>query len=185
MGFFEYAFNSLNESIFIHDGTDIVWCNDELVALLNYESTSDLIGKPVLSFARAEDRTNASNSIERIQREGRSGGIYRAKAGDGTFISIRTSGGVYRHRGRTYYVGVVRQIDEIEVEERMKHFVATLKHETNTPLSNALGRIEFIQTAYAEQLDPEVKKMLDTAHENLKRIEASFNKVRELEKLGT
>lgn len=181
MVMFDKAFNSLKEAIMIHDGELVTWCNDKTAELFGYDSSEDIIGRKILRFVSSEYRHRAQNSIKRIQDEGESGGYYKVITRDGSFKSIKTSGGMYSHDDQDYYVGIIREIKDADTEERALHLLSTIKHETMTPLSNALGNLRFILETRGEELDEEIRSLFDVILNNLKRLECSYDTIISLE----
>ncbi len=70
-----------------------------------------------------------------------------------------------------YYVSIVRQTDSSLMNKQDHHFLASIKHEINTPVTVIWGYAEMIQHLYGDELRPEVLMYLDKIIDNARRLE--------------
>ena len=181
MSLFDCAFSALDEAIIIHDGKRIHWCTDNAAMLGEYESSSELIGQKVLMYISNEFRYRAVKSLEETNQNGRSGGMYKIVTKNGRYKSIRTSSSRFTHEGKLFYVGVIREIEEDEIDERAWHIISTMRHETMTPISNALGNVDLILEAYGDGISENVRRSVKIIKRNLLRLKECCDKIITLE----
>lgn len=181
MSLFESAFLALKEAIIIQDGRRIYWCNDEAARLCGYESSSEMIGIEVLDFISSEYRYKAVQTFEEINSEGESKASFKLVTKQGSYKSIKTTNSLFRHKDQVFYLGLISELDEADVEERAWHILSTMRHEAMTPISNSLGNVELIFDSYGDGLTENVRRSLDVIQRNLVRLKDSYDRIITLE----
>jgi len=167
------AFENLNEAVFVSDGVEVIWCMQKAADLLGYSSPDDVIGKDIMSeLVAQESHIEANERIERISKTlEKMGGLVKLIKKDGSVISCVGRSSLMETSNGTYYVSIVRPTESALTNEQDDHFLASVKHEINTPVTVIWGYAELIQHLYGGELRPEVMMFLDKIIDNARRLE--------------
>jgi PAS domain S-box-containing protein len=85
--------------------------------------------------------------------------------------------------GRRMFVGIIRDITERRVVERLKsEFVATVSHELRTPLTSIAGSLSLLAAGMGGELPPKAQRLINIAHKNSERLTLLINDILDLEK---
>ena len=136
------------------------------------------------SFARDHDRYLAgftgTGGTKIIGKERELEGL-RA---NGETFPIALAINQFEHRGRAFFIGILRDITERRRIERMQNeFIATVSHELRTPLTSINGAIAMANSGRLGELPAKVGTMLDTAQRNCDRLVALINDLLDMEKV--
>lgn len=104
--------DSLPEAVFVHRGEELLFVNEAGVKLVGARSTSEILGRPIVSFVAEEDRPNviarARQALEqRTSIEAWEARILRV---DGSFIWVESQGVPIKFGGAPAVQGVMRDI---------------------------------------------------------------------------
>jgi PAS domain S-box-containing protein len=85
--------------------------------------------------------------------------------------------------GRRLFVGIIRDITERRMIERLKsEFVATVSHELRTPLTSIAGSLSLLAAGLGGELPPKAQRLITIAHKNSERLTLLINDILDLEK---
>lgn len=115
-------------------------------------------------------------------------GIGREVAGqrkDGETFPMNLAISEISHNGQRMFIGMVRDITEQKLAERMKNeFVSTVSHELRTPLTSISGSIALINSGTLGELPEQIKVMLDIAYKNSLTLANLINDLLDMEKIA-
>jgi signal transduction histidine kinase/DNA-binding response OmpR family regulator len=147
-----------------------------LIALANSASADqfrlpapEIVGRPIKFFVPAYGM--------------RSGEVTGTRP-DGTTFPAEISIGSYQEGADTASVCVLRDVTERRRLEQLKsEFVSTVSHELRTPLTSIRASLGLITGGVAGEVSPEVRELLEIAHNNSERLVLLVNDILDMEKI--
>jgi two-component system cell cycle sensor histidine kinase/response regulator CckA len=142
-------------AIFVQRAGRFVYVNGALLAMLGYESASDLVGKVVLDSIHVDDRALVRGQQHRTANEGDSP-VREARMlrRDGTEIVVEAEGVLLDFDGETSNVVLARDVTErrrmlarVATADRMLSIgtlAAGVAHEINTPLAYVISNLALL-----------------------------------------
>lgn len=103
---------------------------------------------------------------------------------DGNIFPMDLSVSRSHYQGQPLYIGLVRDITERKRIDNMKaEFVSTVSHELRTPLTAISGSLGLITGGVLGALPPQIKQMIELAHNNALRLTTLINDLLDMDKL--
>lgn len=161
--------------------------NPATAALMNAESTSDLLGKTDFDFYPKELAENFRRDEQEMLRQGQPLRIDQATVfPDGSEGWLSTLKVPFRdQRGRI--VGLITYNRDITEQKRMllmkNEFISTVSHELRTPLTSIRGALGLIAAGVAGPLPERAASLLKIAHQNSERLVLLVNDILDMEKI--
>jgi PAS domain S-box-containing protein len=109
---------------------------------------------------------------------------YVGKRADGEVFIFEVRYSKIENDGEIYFIALVRDISERKRIERMQtEFVSVVSHELRTPLTSIAGALGLISGGALGEVEDKIKKMVDVAYSNSKRLSFLINDLLDMEKL--
>ena|GEM_PF-768246 len=104
--------DALPEAVFVHRGAELLFVNEAGVKLVGAQSSSELVGRPIVSFVSEEDRANVIARSRQVLEQGTPIGSWEARIlrVDGSFIWVESEGVPIKFGGAPAVQGVMRDI---------------------------------------------------------------------------
>jgi PAS domain S-box-containing protein len=109
---------------------------------------------------------------------------FEARRKDGSPAPVEVSVGEMWLGDRRLYIAVLRDLSERQRVDRLQNdLLSTVSHEFRTPLTSIVGALGLLQGGVAGTLGPQVKRLVDMAHDNGHRLVRLVNDFLDLEKM--
>jgi PAS domain S-box-containing protein len=104
--------DSLPEAVFVHRGAELLFVNEAGVKLVGARSSSEIVGRPIVSFVSEEDRANVIARARQVLEQGAPIASWEARIlrVDGSFIWVESEGVPIKFGGAPAVQGVMRDI---------------------------------------------------------------------------
>jgi PAS domain S-box-containing protein len=181
--------DTLPDSIYFKDtDSKFTLVNQALAASLNLESPREVIGKSDADFFSTSLAERSYNDEQEIIRTGIPILAQEEQEiwPDGHDTWVLTRKVPLRDEAGTIIgtFGMSSDITERKKVDRMKNeFVSMVSHELRTPLTSIRGSLGLIAGGVAGEVSPQVKAMVDIAHNNSERLVRLINDILDMEKI--
>jgi PAS domain S-box-containing protein len=149
----------------------------------------EILHKSVFSLVSEPYRSESSQALTRYVREGSRNGMGRLRE----LVCVRRDGSEFPGEisinefwigEERRFVGVIRNISERKVVDRMKtEFVSTVSHELRAPLTSIAGSLGLLTGGAAGALSDKARRLVTIAHANSQRLVRLINDILDLDKL--
>jgi PAS domain S-box-containing protein len=104
--------DALPEAVFVHRGAELLFVNEAGVKLVGAKSSSEIVGRPIVSFVSEEDRANVIARSRQALEQGTPIESWEARIlrVDGSFIWVESEGVPIKFGGAPAVQGVMRDI---------------------------------------------------------------------------
>jgi len=194
----------LPSGIMVHRDGRVLYVNPALVALLGYESATEIIGRPPIELAHPDSRADVRARMERTRTIGREPpNEVRVLRRDGSAMTVEMEGLRLAYDGAPANVVIARDLTErreivarLALTDRMLSvgtLAAGVAHEINNPLAYVIANLDLLSRelpsllgvprdpAHASRLRPEdVSELLRDAREGAARMRAVVSDLRAL-----
>jgi PAS domain S-box-containing protein len=188
-------------AIFVHRGGMLVYVNPSMVAMLGYESPSDLVGTALLDHVHPADREFIQSRMAITARDGGAPVVEgRMLRRDGRTVVVEAEGVLLDFGGEPSNVVLARDVTErremfarIAVADRMVSvgtLAAGVAHEINNPLAYVMSNLALLarelplllrgRGGQAQVSVQEIERILHDAQEGAERVNGILRDLRKL-----
>jgi PAS domain S-box-containing protein len=162
--------------------------NPTAEAMFRYEEAS-VIGEPVEIIVPSETRARHAEGMRRRAKgiRGPDAGRWVRRIGlrsDGTTIPVEVFVGEVSRAEDRRLVALIRDLTEhVKIQEMKDDFVSVVSHELRTPLTSIQGALGLVLGGAGGELSPQLRELIEIAHDNSRRLVRLTNDLLDLQKL--
>ena len=169
-------FENFYEAVLIYNSEQILWVNEPLVKLMEYDSPDEFIGKNILSFIHPYNLQHASAQIKKLYEEDeRTGGVYQVRKKDGTYRTVVSRGTILPNLDDTILVSIVRSIEEDPSDAVFGVTDSGVRNEIASALTVIVGYLDLLRDNDNE--GSELTEWFDAINKNVQRIEETLQHI--------
>ena len=111
--------DALPEAVFVHRGAELLFVNNAGLELVGAKSSSELVGRPIVSFVAEEDREAVVARARQVLENGSAIGTWEARIRrlDGSFIWVESRGVPIKFGGAPAVQGVMHDVTARKLRE--------------------------------------------------------------------
>lgn len=166
-------FENFYEAVLIYNSEQILWVNEPLVKLMEYDSPDEFIGNNILSFIHPDNIQHGSVQIKKLYEEKeRTGGVYKIRKKDGTYKTVVSRGTILPNLDDTILVSIVRSIEEDPSDAVLGVTESVVRNEIASALTVIVGYLDLLRDNDKE--GSELTEWFEAIYKNVQRIEEAL-----------
>lgn len=174
--------------IAIHQGGKLTFINPSCVKLIGAQSTSELIGQPILKFVHPDYHELVKKRLDEMIKTGQPADLVEQKfvRMDGSIVDVEVVSIPFLYQGTLAFQVIVRDITEQKrVLQEKEDFMAISSHELKTPLTSIKAFTQLLDRYFKQTDDEKALKYLTSMITQVDRLKNLVDDLLDVSKIQT